>query len=262
MSNVVNLSDYRQETSNPKKKTKRRLKKQWRIFFILLILFLGTYTLLHSSVFTLNEVLVEGNYEVSTKKVIDLAEITTGGNLFELNKKQIKSNLEQYPFIKEVEFSYKLPNTFIIEILENQTLGFIVTTEGYIQFSEEGMVLAIASNMGKYNLPVITGVDLKTIPSPGGTIQSESFSEVLKLLNCADRKILNLLAEINISEEQIVAYTYQGVEIKIGFTEEIESRLHELNDIFMQISAQHIDINTIDYIDIRYKDVPTIKFKK
>lgn len=59
----------------------------------------------------------------------------------------------------------------------------------------------------------------------------------------------------------MLAYTYQGIEIKIGTADDITLRLANLRDILAEISAENININDIEYIDVRYKDVPVIKFK-
>lgn len=261
---IVNLHDYRQPEEEVKKpvKKKRRIRRWVKKLLLITVLIVAVVVFLRSPLFTVKEIHVTGNENVSYGKIIDLAEITADETLFKMNKKEISARLMAYPFIEQAELKRRLPSTLVIEITEREPIGFIVTSNGYVQFDKAGMVLAIVGSMGKYNLPIITGIDMAEIPSPGSILDGESFQNALNVIKNCDPQVLSNIAEINIGENSyVVAHTYQGIEIKIGTDKDINLRLNDLRDILAEIAAENINIADIEYIDIRYKDVPVIKFK-
>ena len=261
---IVHISDYRQSENGSKKPVvKRRVKKSVKRFVLILLILIGVVVFLRSSVFTITEIKVEGNVNVTEGKIIELAEISPEETLFKMNKKEICQHLTAYPFIAQAELKRKLPDTLVISVTEREPLGFIVTANGYVQFDQEGMVLAVTGSMGKYNLPIITGINIAEIPSPGAVLDDESFKNALSIIKTCDKQLLNNIAEINIGQNSYVsAYTYQGIEIKVGTAEDIDLRMQNLKDILAQIQAENINIADIEYIDIRFTDVPVIKFKE
>lgn len=264
MDKIVNMRDYRSDDNTPKDvpKKKKRLRKGFKRFIYLLLLVLATVIFLRSSFFIIKDVQVKGNINVAAEKVVSLAEIPDGEGLFTVKAKAVSKRLCAYPFIEQARLKRHLPHTLIIEITEREPIGFIVTPSGYVQFDKNGMVLAVTGSMGAYNLPIITGINIGEIPSPGANVENENFADALNVIKNCDPQILSNIAEINIGQNNyVLAYTYQGIEIKIGTAEDITQRLANLKDILAEISAENINIADIAYIDIRYKDVPVIKFK-
>lgn len=267
MDKIVNMRDYRQPSEEIAERVsppikKRRLRKGFKRFLILAVIITAVIIFLRSPLFTITAIEVSGNKNVSTDKVISLAEISADDTLFKINAKAVNDRLCAYPFIEQSRLKRHIPHTLIIEITEREPIGFIVTPNGYVQFDKEGMVLAVTGSMGSYNLPIITGIDIREIPSPGAIVDNESFTNALNVIKNCDPQILSNIAEINIGQNSyVLAYTYQGIEIKIGTADDITLRLANLRDILAEISAENININDIEYIDVRYKDVPVIKFK-
>jgi len=260
---IVNIDDYRR-SEEPLVRTvkKKRVRKSFKIVLAVVLIIIALAVFLRSPLFIIKEIKVVGNENVSYEKIIALAEIDKAENLFAIDKGDIAQRLCAYPFVEQAQLSRKIPHTLVIEIVEREPAGFIVTNEGYVQFDKSGMVLAVTNSMGHYNLPIITGIEVGQIPSPGAKLEESSFSNALNVINNCDEQVLSNLAEINIGKNNYVsAYTYHGIEIKIGDSRDIAMRLQNLKDILAQILEESININTIEYIDVRYKDVPVIKFK-
>ena len=167
-----------------------------------------------------------------------------------------------YPYIESVHIRKKLPNKIVIDVVERQAVGVVVTSDGYIQVSQEAIMLTIQPNLGNYNLPVISGIDLTDIPSPGQVIENENINQALKIISSCDADLLNNIAELNVGQENyILAYTNQGVEIRLGDVESIEAKMKDLNDILNDIVSQKVVEKNIQYIDMRYQGAPVIKMK-
>ena len=68
-----------------------------------------------------------------------------------------------------------------------------------------------------------------------------------------------MIQEINIKDRNnILAYTSQGIEIRIGNVDNIESRMATLNDIMNQVILSNIIEEPIEAIDIRYEKSPVV----
>lgn len=68
-----------------------------------------------------------------------------------------------------------------------------------------------------------------------------------------------MLQEINIKDRNnILAYTSQGLEIRIGSVDNIEVRMATLNDIINQVILSGIIEEPIEAIDIRYEKSPVV----
>ena len=128
------------------------------------------------------------------------------------------------------------PDRILIEIIERKPVGAVVTANGYIQVSADGRLLSIAPTIGQYNLPVISGVQLSEIPTPGNIIQNDNLTKALQIISESDQDLLNNLAELNVGQaDSIMACTNEGIEIRLGDVDDIEIRLMDLNDILKDI---------------------------
>lgn len=269
---VVPLNEYRQgaETQTSKSKTKKKKKRRFRLnkrkFFRFLLLIIlcsgGIYGIGSSPLFDLRSIEVEGNRTVSSEKVVSLSQIVLGENYFVISKDKVEKNLEQYPFIETATMKKKLPNCIVITIVERPAVGYIVTSNGYIQVSADGRMLAIQQRLDDYNLPVISGIELNDLPTLGGVIENDKFKQALKVISSCDEELLHNIAELNVSQEHyILAYTNQKIEVRLGDMDDIESRLNDLNDIIKNIVDSKIPEENIQYIDMRYQGYPYIKMK-
>ena len=68
-----------------------------------------------------------------------------------------------------------------------------------------------------------------------------------------------MIQEINIKDRNnILAYTRQGIEIRIGGVDNIDARMANLNDIMDQVILSGIIDEPIEAIDIRYEKSPVV----
>lgn len=262
MSKVVNISDYQNGTGEVtnKKRPGRKIRKG-ALFLIAFLI--GLYMLLHSQLFCVELVDVTGNIIVSDEKIIELSEITAGERLYAVNIKDSEKKIGYYPYIDAVQVKRKLPNRIIIEIVERKPVGAVVTAGGYVQVSADGRLLSVSPTIGQYNLPVISGVLLSEIPTPGNIIQNDNLTQALQIIAECNQELLSNLAELNVGQaDSIMACTNEGIEIRLGNVDNIETRLLDLNDILQDIVNQKIRAEDIEYIDMRYLDAPVIKLKE
>lgn len=246
------------------KKQRVRIKKYklLKVAGAAALFFAFLYLLGCTPLFQVNGFDVEGNFSLTDEKVIALSGIEPGDNIFYADLGGARRSLRQNPFVEDVTVRRRLPDRIAVELTERRSVGYIVTTDGYIQVGEDGRLLAIQQSLSNYSLPVISGLELSELPAIGGFIQNEKLKQALEVLQHCDQTLLNNIAELNVGQEYyILAYTNQKVEVRLGGLDNIEQRLQDLNQILTTVVGTQIAVDQILYIDMRYEGQPVIKLR-
>lgn len=206
-------------------------------------------------IFQIQTITVTGNDALSTEKVISLSGLSHGDNLFWCDATTAKKQLRHNPFVEKISIRRALPDEIILQITERKSVGYIMTTDGYVQVDREGRLLAIQQSLGNYRLPVISGVGLNELPELGGIIQNKKLKQALDILQSCDVALLDNIAELNVGQEYyVLLYTNQQLEVRLGGLENLEQRLKDLNKILTEIVGVKYASDQILYIDMRYEN--------
>ncbi len=249
-----------------KKKPRKRVRvRAWTLLKVIGVaggFFVLLYLLGCTPFFQVNSYVVEGNLALTDEKVVALSGIEQGDNIFYANIGSAKRSLRQNPFVEDADVRRKLPDQIVITLKERRSVGYIVTSDGYVQVGEDGRLLAIQQSLSNYSLPVISGVELSELPAIGGFIQNAKLKQALEVLQHCDQSLLNNIAELNVGQDYyILAYTNQKVEVRLGGLENMEQRLQDLNQILTTVVGTQVAVDQILYIDMRYEGQPVIKLR-
>lgn len=236
----------------------RNRKGRWRILQSLFFIFIfstAIYMLLHSSLFRVREIVVEGNKLLSKQDVMALTGLSKDLNIFKANLKLAGEKVSLHPMIKEVKITRDLPARIVIKITERKQIGLLIDTGGFIVVGEDGCYLKKVTSLTNVNLPIITGVK----PSgsrPGQIIADDRLKSALSYLLTMPANLRAAVSEMNVSDSNnIKMYTIDGAEIRFGDN----GRIAEKIKLFQEVIGQKYQ-NRILYIDISYKGRPVIKF--
>lgn len=265
-SDIAEVVDAEAQTQERAKEKESRVKRKKRIrlnrikwivsaFFIGVLLF-GVSWL---PAFQVQTITVRGIEALSTEKVLYLSGLEYGDNLFWCDTGEAKKKLRNHPYVEDVAIHRALPDTIIIQITERKSIGYIVTSDGYVQVDKEGRLLAIQQTLSDYRLPVISGVGLDELPELGGIIQNAKLKQALEILQNCDVSLLDNIAELNVGQEYyILLYTNQQLEVRLGGLENLEQRLQDLNRILTEVVGTKVASDQILYIDMRYENASAI----
>lgn len=197
---------------------------------------------------------------LSDDKVLEMTSNPIGQNLFRFNISKAENELLAYPYVDDVRISRHFPHCLEISITERQPAGVLLNNSNYLQFSKDGILLDNTKSLSNLSLPLITGFKMEDVPAPGEAFKdNERFEDILRIINACDDDLLRMLQEINIKDRNnILAYTSQGLEIRIGSVDNIETRMATLNDIINQVILSDIIEDPIEAIDIRYEKSPVV----
>ena len=240
----------------------RHIRKSAVVLLTLLVALVVLLLISALPYYQISKITVEGTHSLTNDKVIELSGVEQGKSIFYVRTHKAEKQIQESAFIKDVTVQKLYPNQVKIKVKEIKSLGYIVTPDGYMQISEDGQLLAIQQTLNDYSLPVISGVKLSKIPAVGGKIEDDNLSKALEILSNCDQTLLHNIAELNVADDyNIIAYTNEKIEVRLGGLVNIEQRLQDLDEILNTVVGTRIPIMQILYIDMRYDGAPVVKLR-
>ena len=226
------------------------------IIFLIIVLVTG-FILLNSPIFEVRKVLVRGNNFLDEEKILAVADIELGINIFKLKTADLTSNIKALPMIKETQVARSLPSSVVITVVERVPLGLLPAKEGFMKVDEEGVCLARAG-AGTPGLPVITGVQAD-LAAPGNVLACEKLQSALDVIKELPTGSVANLTEIHVDEDgQIKIYTTEGYQCRFGLPQNIREKGQILQQVLLELRRQGAKIN---YIDLSYAGQPVVYYK-
>lgn len=235
--------------NEPKKQNKKLTKKQelqrkrrkfvFRIVKWLMLLGIiigGIIFALLSPIFNIKEISVSGNAQISSQTIISLSSLTIDQNIFNFRTSEIVDNIKENAYIDSVKVSRKFPDTVDIEVEERVTTFMLVYGNAYVYINNQGYILEITSEKGDY--PILTGFKTPTNQLVAGNRLTEEdlekLNDVLKIMEATssgERKIGNLITEINISDSSnyILTLSKEKKQVYLGDVTDLSTKILWLN---------------------------------
>ncbi|WP_019554729.1 cell division protein FtsQ/DivIB [Propionispira raffinosivorans] len=237
---------------------KKTISKQFFLLvFILLIFFIGMISLLCSPVFSVNRVQVSGNTYMSQDEVIRIAGLPDRVNIFRLTTREIQTKLCKDLRIEQAVVQRSFPSTIKIQIIERKPIASVACEYGFLEIDKKGMVLAVHKTITDMQVPIITGVVLHNLYI-GDSVLDATCLKVLEYLAQLDETSVNQISEVHIAApDQIVAYTRNSVQIRLGSTDRLSEKAKATQDFIQNMQTMK---QSIEYIDFNFT-APFIKFK-
>lgn len=134
---------------NNKKQRKKNKKRNKRLFvsaaaFItaaVVVVFCIHYVYYETPYFDLISVDMKGNLTYSDEYIMEKSAIETGKKIFDINRRQVKENLENEIYVENVRVLYELPNKVFLDITERVDKYQVFTNNEYIIIDKNGIVL-------------------------------------------------------------------------------------------------------------------------
>lgn len=253
---VVDIEKYKKSKGSSRKK---KLSK-FVFFTVLLSIFVFAFVF-YTPFFKVHTIVSSNNFIVSNDEVDNLLSHNYEENIFLIGEEDIKQELLKNVYIKNIKMTKKYPDKLLVDIEERKPAGIIVSNDGFIKVSDDGVFLSINQKIEKYDLPIITGLDLYSVPGIGERFENNQLYEIIAIINEVNPVLLKEINEINLNFNGITAYTKNRLEIRLGDKKDISEKLEVLEEILNGIIGVKIDVDQVEYIDLSYKDSYIIKRK-
>ncbi len=241
------------QTRPPHVRKKRKKKHYLLKFCILCLVLVGLYQFLTSSYFTLEEIVVKGNDNYTAEEIIELAGLTTGGNLFQTGTTQAKQNLQEDSYISSVKITRRLPDTLVITVSERQAVATVAVDDVYLTLDNQGYVLTTTKKRPK-SLTLLTGLTISAW-TQGSQVEAEEtalLEETLSLLQAMTYSSHHF-TKVEMSTVSIRAWLSDTLVIK-GTPDNVITNLTNNNiDLIMaDLEERDLDTGTISVTGTKY----------
>ena len=189
------------------KKKKRRKKHYLLRLIVIIAACIGLYFVLHLDFFTVNGIAVVGNDEISDEEVIELSELETGVNIFDVHPWFVQNRIKKNLYIESVDVDRKLPDKIEIRITERSGKAQFAMGKKFVITDNDGMVLEISKEQRKVTL--VEGVTPeKAKPKKDIEVKEQGvYKKSMELISATEQNDL-YFKKINISGSDVEAYVY------------------------------------------------------
>ncbi|MBX7152292.1 FtsQ-type POTRA domain-containing protein [bacterium] len=160
----------------------------------------------NSPLFTVQNIDVRGNFISTKDEIKQLADLSTGGRLAQVDVVKAAERVRINPLFESVVVSRSYPSSIVINVEERTPVAFISSDQLYA-IDRHGVIMPRLKPKLVYNVPVITGF---TAPlHPGKTITSEKITAILNFLQMAqamDEALYYEISEINLTRDDFTLY--------------------------------------------------------
>ena len=143
----------------------RRLRLAGRVLLAVLVLTAGVAAAIAarryvttSPRFGLKDLRIEGNHHHTKEQIADLAGVSIGQNVVDLDLEAARARLERDPWIERATISRRLPATLTIELIERDAGALIALPSGTFLATHQGEIFKRIDGDDPLDLPIVTGI--------------------------------------------------------------------------------------------------------
>jgi cell division protein FtsQ len=200
-----------------------------------LLLAAAVLGLLRSPLFAARDITVEGTARLSEARVLRVAGISEGENLFSFDAAEARRRLEADPWIATAEVARHLPHAITVRITERVPVAAIETHLGWEVLAADGVVLATPAEEPR--LPTITAA------VPGDDVATLGAG----LLAAMDPDLRSEVGGLTLGVDGVVRLVLRsGVSVSYGDADEPVEKAQALAAVLAWAEEEHARVQEID----------------
>lgn len=212
------------------------------VLAVVIILFLV------SPVFTVQDVVISGNYQVSENNIRSMLNIGPTTNLILFNTRAARQQLLANLYIGDVTFRRVLPGQLYVEIAERQLSAYVEHMGSYLFLDDSGRVLEIRSYFTK-PLPILTGLqftrfqlgEILDVPDSASFSAVVQYAQLIYLHGLSD-----IVSHINVSDTSNIRIFIHYIEFNVGNVSSADKKIRIIVEILDAIPNADIFRGIVD----------------
>lgn len=201
----------------------------------------------------IRDVYVEGNYQVTTQDVLGRLALKQGIGLHQISLPYLAKRLQADPWIKEAALERLPLHGLRVTIVERKPAAIAKVGSEHILTDEEGFVLARLGGQDQTALPLLIGVDQKTLLKSDRRLRQRIQSSIelaKRMAHSLDGRI-----EMDLAHPENLAVSAKGVRFHFGKEDLMEQwdRLMKVKAV-TRTAAFEIKGREGAEVDLRYHD--------
>ena len=233
------------------------MDKQTILIIVGLIIILILINLLHSNVFEIQEIQIEGNQLMTDNYILNFSGLDQGTNIFAIDCQEIQEKLLLLPQFEEVSVFRKLPNKIIVEVIERKPIAIIpLQSSSYCLINKEGWMLKVINNLSQQQWPIVEGIEVERERKK---IQlNEDLKVAIKLLRKLTLEIRQEIKKVKVLKSGFRLELAKGGIVKLGQDFVPKKKARVFTSIYQDIKEKNLEV---EYVDLRYNKHSFIKTK-
>ncbi len=225
------------------------MKLKFKLAVLLFIICISIVFLLSSNLFTIINIVVEGNNNVSKEEIIRLSSIYYGQNIFRINKKKSMRDILQNPYAEYIKISRNLPRTVTIDIIERKPIAVVPYVGSYLSIDKNGIILEVNTKIKNKDVPIIQGLKFSNFKI-GDKLDLEvkqQFDTTLNIINAVNKAefVNEVSGIIMVDTDNLKMTTRKGITILLGNNNNIEYKVSFAKTMYDDASQKYVK-GTID----------------
>lgn len=250
-SKVIQLRERRR-----KKLSNIKARKRKRLFITsaLLISLLTVAWLLYSSnFFSVKEIRVKGNKNITDQQIIEKSGIKRDASLITLPSSKISNRLRKINWVQHAAVLKDWPDTVILEIIERKPIAYIQTDGSTYLVDKKGFIIDKRVNIqAGYTLPKIDGLPIDKVRA-GTYVKNKALENALEAYQSLYKELQEDIYSITANSPEELYFIANGIEIIYGKAEKTKLKNQVIRTILKQKKER------ISTIDIRVPDKPVVR---
>ncbi len=200
---------------------RKRSNRRFVIYLSIFLILIGLVIYFQSPLSNIRAVEVEGNQIAEKNVIIETSGIVTGENIWSIDRGSAEAEIEELEEVQEASISRSLPGRVVIDITEQERVGYVISEGTFIPVLTTGAVLR---NKPSEQIP-------SDAPLLHGFSDEEKLERFSKEMSNAGDGIRNSISEVIFSptEEdpnELKLFMNDGIEVEStipGFAEHMAS---------------------------------------
>ena len=229
------------------RRRRKRRKIQLYIFLIMtLLLALAAYIVVE--VFTVENVVVEGNewYSASQIEEMVLNDEYSWNSLYVTLKYRLV-DIGEVPFVDDMEISLDNPHTLRVKVYEKGILGYLyIPVLGQnVYFDKDGFVVETSTNLIP-NVPKVTGINCSDVVLYEKLpLEDESILRLLLNLTQTLKKYEIEPDKIAFDDKEGAVVYYGGIRVIVGTEENLSQKIIKLDAVLQKLADMGLSSGTL-----------------
>ena len=200
----------------------------------------GGYLLSKSSLFDVDEIVVEGVAGELAAEVLQESRVQKGKPLLEVDSSAISNRIEEIPWVKEARISRSWGGTITIRVSTRDPVAAFKNSEGWLIVDIEGRVLQKEKTLPYFLVPIEEEIGSLSL----GEWAPEQVIPLIKVAGTISSELTGDISSIK-GKDQIELLLFGGGKILFGDSTDIEGKVVAAATILSQVdqsSVLHIDV--------------------
>lgn len=234
------IAQKRRRAINRKKK--RLFKK---ILFFIFELIVIAFLIRYSSFFDIQEIDIDGLYELSEKEVIKNSKVAVGDNLFLQSKKKIRDSILENPMVKSVKIERKLFHALKISVEERiPQAEFIFNEKKFI--ADKDLNIISMKNVKKETIKIKGFISEEPKDMKIFSAEASKNPEALFIKQLINKYSSKEIRRVTLNNNAIIIKLERDATVFFGNGVDYEYKLELLEEMLRDIKDRNLQVEKID----------------